>query len=205
MKRIPIVLTALLVLSGFFHYHLEVFRTESTYGFYRNQSSRLKLLFEQVDDKGSLVRSAGGTYTPRQVDSGNKDCGIHILLANLSLFKTPVYEDVLRIQYYVFMLGIILMYLPSIPLTLSVAGSFGFLFAMFLGGTEWEMWGYWPPSLAVVLVLLLISMSQRSLWQMCLVAGYVGCLGILRRDCVFIGVIPLVGMGAWKVVERRRG
>lgn len=210
--RIVIVASCVVFFSCFSKYAAGTFRLETTYGAYRNRSSRFNNMLQQIEaiNKGRYLRT-GEAAKPSFTRDSPDDIGTHVQLANLGLIRsiwrnppaivTP--EDIFRVQLYVIVGALILMFLPIVRLPVSLAGAGSLILLQLADVLPWDRVGWWSPGLCVVLVSVLVvtvltSFQRFSLrrdgWQLGLLAAYAGGLRYLRADNRFFLMAPFVAL-----------
>ena len=186
------------------------------------------MFFDQIDSirQGHYLRAANDrqframgypTFRPKPVLSYTRDLhladvGIHVGLADVALIRSIWHhdratlmarEDLFRYQFYVMAGGILLCFLPIVPLAVAIALAVGFSILQFADVVPWSGWGWWPPATCVLLALALLSAlvsrnirwrSKAHLAQVALVVTAMGLLRYVRSDCRYFGAAPFLAV-----------
>jgi hypothetical protein len=196
-------------------FHADQYSHYETYSVSKNYSNsyRIGRLLWQIEH----IKS--GHYIRRHLTDGNvlfdnkavaDDTGTYLLLSDWAYLKRHLspanfsfsMSDAFFLQFFLISVAIIVLFLPVIPLPVSLLSFLALLIANWSNYIEWDLFLHWQPSVSVVLLtallLSLVEITRRlkikavELVQVIAIAFYIGVLGLCRNDSKIVAVLSLL-------------
>jgi len=205
------VLFASLGLVFFYLVHVfsfEQYLQSATYSsapYYFSRSVRLQFIQKQIDilNAGNYFRDPQGVSLFQQ-RAALDDIGVQLGLADLALLKKKIFQstvfsmhDYFDLQYLMTSVLVVLLFLPVVPLRISIVALLTLMLVQFSGNLEWGIHLYWPPPLTVLLVFVLLCSLIRTctsdrirvshVIQTGMQAFYISVLGLCRSEARIFG------------------
>jgi hypothetical protein len=139
------------------------------------------------------------------------DIGPYVWLADIALVKRIFskealifsVKDIYRIQLFMIAFFFIAVFLPFIPLKLSLTASLTLQILIALNVLKWDIIFRWPPTLSAILTLTLLAalidkkkedMKWKNLLQVTGISLFMSFLSYLRKDGYFISLFPFAAL-----------